>query len=199
MNRINWIPKHFTTYIFPLFFIFVMVFGFMYLISIPTLMDNQLIGVIIGALISIVTSLLLYWQQRLDKLQPISRGFIQELNCYKPFLKEWLATYPDANLQSPSLFTIFDLNRPFSTEESLFHIFRKEMYELDSEISQKLFKFFSLIRAAEESRRYIVDHISIGFHPAIQENKMLHIKKNLTEALEMIPEIEQMLYNIERQ
>lgn len=179
--------------------IFFIVFCFIYFISTPYLKDNQLIGVILGSLISIYTSLLIYWQQRLDKLKPISRGFLIEIECYKPFIEEWLAAYKKANLKSRILFTIFDFNRPFYTEESLFHIFRKELYEFDSDLSHKIFEFFSLVRGAEESRRFIVDHIEDHFHPLRQEASMMHIKTNLTRALEIIPEIEIILKELDNQ
>jgi|WetSurMetagenome_2_1015567.scaffolds.fasta_scaffold94887_2 hypothetical protein len=192
------ISYRFNAYILPVIPGFILVFVCIGLISTPPFNNNQLVGVVLGSLISIYVSILLYWQQRLDKLKPISRGFLIEINCFKPFIEEWLANYQGVDLKQKTLFTIFDFNRPFYTEESLFHIFRKEVYEFDLDLSQKIFGFFSLIRSSEESRRFLINNIQEHFHPVMQEESMRHIEKNLTKALKMIPELEKMLIELDK-
>lgn len=69
------------------------------------------------------------------------------------------------------------------------------MFQFDKDTSKKLFRLYSLIKGAEESRRSLLsnnqdkEHFNMDF----QVEKFEHIKTNFQQALGLIAEIKQQL------
>lgn len=171
-------------------------------------LQTQLIGVIIGGALTLFSSYYIFFITRRDELRAIGRGFSIELEIQQDWIQHWIEKinrYNDANFTELFLSNDQDYHRPFISEESLYYVFRKEIFKFDKELAGNLFRFYSLLKGAEESRRYIIanrgDRYSpgehLGFQPQEQKNSILHIKRNFDQGINLIPNIMSLLKSLQ--
>ena len=165
-------------------------------VYLPTIFISPLAGAIVGALIALLSSHLMFQMKQYNELKTISRGFYVELESYQDWMKSWIS---DIELAKDTLMvrelldiTLFStVNRPFIDNNSLSYTLRKEMYLFDKETSEKLFKIYSLIKGAEESRQIVILNKNEHFNPVVQKDRLEHIKQNFQHSLKLIDEIKQ--------
>jgi hypothetical protein len=161
----------------------------------PCFFISPLIGIIIGAILALLSAHFMFETKRKQDLRIISRGFYIELDCYKDWMQSWIESIKkcDDLLMTKGLIDVLfsTINRPFFDSDSLYYTLRKEMFLFDSETSEKLFEIYSLIRGAEESRRILLSNSKEHFHPNVQKEQIEHITQNFQKALHLISDIEQ--------
>lgn len=160
---------------------------------VPTIFISPLVGAIVGALIALLSSHLMFQMKQYNELKTISRAFYVELESYQDWMNSWIS---DIELAKDTLMvkelldvTLFStVNRPFIDSNSLYTL-RKEMYLFDKKTSEKLFRIYSLIKGAEESRQIVISNKNEHFNPVVQKTRLEHIKQNFQYALKLIDEI----------
>jgi len=160
----------------------------------PSIFISPLMGAIVGAIIALLSAKYMFQIQQNEALKTISRGFYVELECYQTWMKPWvkfiIASESLLGVNTLPLTGFVNIHRPFFDNDSLYYSFRKEMFQFDKEISEKLFRIYSLIKGAEESRLLIVQNFE-HFHPDVQRENYEHIKQNFQQALQLIDEVKQ--------
>jgi uncharacterized membrane protein YgaE (UPF0421/DUF939 family) len=165
----------------------------------PFIFISPLTGAIVGALIALLSSHYMFQVKQKSDLKTISRGFYVELDCYQDWMQPLVDTIEkigETNLLGQKEIIILrfqDLYRPFFDNDSLYYSFRKEMFQFDKDTSEKLFRLYSLIKGAEESRRSLLSNNQDKEHfdMAFQVEKIEHIKQNFQQSLTLIAEIKQ--------
>lgn len=107
------------------------------------------IGVLLGGLIGYLSSYRLLKLQQQDERRSIALGFKKELEIHRDWLSELTTAYRE--VMPPVIWEIRD--RPLSTENSLYYILRKEMFQLSSSTVDGLLTYYSHLFAAEEARK----------------------------------------------
>lgn len=158
-----------------------------------TLLQSQLVGVIIGGILTLMSSYFLFSLKNLRGLQNIARGFISELETYRAWDEDINMTYSALDPNTISTDFLNYLNRPIFTDESLFYTFRKEMFSFDASLVNKMLQFYSYLKAAEEDRRraryYAVEQNLLVENFDIIIESVRHLVESVEKADALIPEI----------
>jgi len=115
--------------------------------------QTQLVGVIVGSLLTLFSSYLLFSLKHLQELKSISRGFISELHKYQNNIQSFVDDYSNGIATTVNINLLQEMNRPIFDNDSLYYSLRKEMYKFDEGIVDRLLQFYSLLMTAEEERR----------------------------------------------
>ena len=110
-----------------------------------------IIGAVIAGIIGLGSSLWLLSLQRRNERRVIALGFRKELEIHEGWLSVSAKAYRE--MIPPEIWEI--KNRPISTENSLYYVLRKEMFQLSSSTVDGLLNYYSHLFAAEEELRKV--------------------------------------------
>lgn len=136
----------------------------------------SILGVLIGGMIGFGASYVTLRLQWRKERRAIALGFKKELqhNRY------WLASMAEGYRNAGPDFLREISQRPINTENSLYYIFRKEMFYLKSETIDELLTYYSYLFYAEEGRKGIRNS-----YPGAN----IQAAKNIEAALSMIDDL----------
>jgi len=133
--------------LFEVFTVFIFLWNFL---SVKNIFDSQLLGVIIGGFIAILSGYLLWIIREIHNIRNISKGFLTEIRNYDDWINQIVPRY-----QNNTRSFIFDttLERPIITDNSLYFIFRRELFKFNAKLIDSLLIFYSHLMTAEENRK----------------------------------------------
>lgn len=150
-----------------------------------------IIGAVLGGLIGYLSSSRLLRLQQQDERQAIALGFKKELEIHQGWLSESAQIFRE--VVPPAIWEARD--RPISTQNSLYYILRKEMFQLSSSTVDGLLTYYSHLFAAEAARRQAVanphpmDVTSLLHQQAFFIELYRPVAERLEAAAAMIPDL----------
>lgn len=165
----------------------------------PYFFQTQLLGVLIGGVLTLASSYFLFSLKNLHEKKNIARGFLSELNIYSDWVTDFLERFTRTAYTPANIEFMPELNRPIFDDESLYYELRKEIFQFDNSLVEQLLFFYSLLKAAEEDRRILLylwksGDIVKNSGRIIELNT--HMVETIQKANRLIPEIHASLQTV---
>lgn len=147
-----------------------------------------LLSVVIGGVIGIFSSYVMWKTQIKYDKKNITRGFYLEISSLENRLKLFAdvfsgVTPPPTQHKTDDPVEIHD---PLYADDGLFFVFRKEMFSFSSDLSKSLFEFYSYLLTAEKDRK--IAKSDMFFRPANDE-----MKNCIVKAHKLLPSLKELL------